>query len=77
MNWMWDWSDTVDICQKTFSTMLELMEEYPNFCFSQSQAKEYEILEKYNPQILEKIKKGQDRVDGRSLPTLEWKQIKI
>jgi alpha-mannosidase len=56
MNWMWSWPETVAITNDTFSTVLKLMEEYPDFTFSQSQASVYAIIEKYNPEMLERIK---------------------
>jgi alpha-mannosidase len=56
MNWMWSWPETVAVTNDTFSTVLKLMEEYPEFTFSQSQASVYEIIEKYNPSMLKKIK---------------------
>jgi alpha-mannosidase len=55
MNWMWSWPETVALTVDTFSTMLKLMEEYPDFHFSQSQASVYAIMEKYRPDLLAKI----------------------
>src|SRR5690554_2199366 len=49
MNWMWRWDETVAITLDTFRTMLDLMEEYPDFKFSQSQASVYKIVEDYAP----------------------------
>lgn len=57
MNWMWRWDETVSVTLDTFRTMLDLMEEYPEFTFSQSQASVYEIVEKYDPEMLEEIKR--------------------
>jgi alpha-mannosidase len=57
MNWMWRWDETVAITLETFRTMLDLMEEYPDFKFSQSQASVYRIVEEYAPDMLEEIKK--------------------
>ena len=56
MNWMWSWPETVAVTHDTFSTVLRLMEEYPEFHFSQSQASVYEIVERYNPALLERIR---------------------
>jgi alpha-mannosidase len=56
MNWMWDYAETVAISLDTFRTMLNLMNEYPDFKFSQSQASVYEIVEKYDPEMLEEIR---------------------
>lgn len=56
MNWMWSWPETVAITLDTFRTMLKLMEEYPEFTFSQSQASVYKIVEEYDPEMLSIIK---------------------
>ncbi len=56
MNWMWRWDETVAITLDTFRTMLDLMEEYPEFTFSQSQASVYKIVEDFGQQMLEEIK---------------------
>jgi len=56
MNWMWGFQETAAVTVDTFSTMLQLMEEYPQFTFSQSQASVYRIIEEYYPQMLEKIR---------------------
>ena len=56
MNWMWNYAETAAISLDTFRTMLNLMNEYPDFKFSQSQASVYEIVEIYDPEMLEEIK---------------------
>jgi alpha-mannosidase len=55
MNWMWSWPETVAVTVDTFSTMLRLMEEYPDFKFSQSQASTYAIIERHRPDLLKRI----------------------
>lgn len=57
MNWMWSWDETVATVVATFKTMLKLMEEYPGFCFSQSQASTYKIIEDYAPELMPQIQK--------------------
>jgi len=57
MNWMWPWEETVAVTLDTFRTMLRLMEEYPAFTFSQSQASVYRIVEQYDPEMLEEIRR--------------------
>lgn len=57
MNWMWGWHETVAATIATFQTMLKLMEEYPGFCFSQSQASVYQIIERYAPELMEPMKR--------------------
>jgi len=57
MNWMWNWPETVNVTHDTFSTMDQLMEDFPEFHFSQSQASTYFAMEEYCPEIFEMIKK--------------------
>ena len=57
MNWMWRYDETVSVALDTFRTMLDLMREYPQFTFSQSQASTYQIVAEYGPEgMLEEIK---------------------
>ncbi len=55
MNWMWSWPETVAVVNDTFTTVLKLMDEFPQFHFTQSQASVYEIVEKHNPELLRRI----------------------
>jgi len=57
MNWLWNWPHTLDTCQRTFNTVDKLMDKYPDFKFSQSQAVVYEEMEKHFPEVFAKIKK--------------------
>jgi alpha-mannosidase len=56
MNWMWGFNETVSVTLSTMETMLHLMDEYPSFTFSQSQASVYKIVEEYAPGLFEKIR---------------------
>jgi alpha-mannosidase len=56
MNWMWSWPETVAVTHDTFQTMLALMDEFPDFIYSQSQASTYELIERYNPEMFEAIR---------------------
>ena len=56
MNWMWSWHETVAATLATFRTMLNIMDEYPQFCFSQSQASVYKIVEDFEPELMDRIK---------------------
>lgn len=56
MNWMWGWQETVAATLATFRTMLNLMKEYPEFTFGQSQASVYRIVEEYEPDMMEEIR---------------------
>ena len=55
MNWMWSWPETVAATNDTFTSVLRLMDEFPSFIFSQSQASVYRIVEKFNPAMLDEI----------------------
>ncbi len=55
MNWMWGWQETVAITLSTFRTVLNLMNEYPGFTFSQSQASVYKIVEEFDPDMMAEI----------------------
>lgn len=57
MNWQWGFDETVATVIATFRTMLKLMEEYPAFHFSQSQASAYKIIEDYAPEMMPEIQK--------------------
>jgi alpha-mannosidase len=56
MNWMWRFDETVQICLDTFRTVLDLMRDFPDFKFSQSQAAVYRIIEDYSPDMLDEIR---------------------
>ncbi len=57
MNWLWPWEETVNVTNETFITVLNLMDEFPEFHFTQSQASVYEIIRKDNPELFQKIKR--------------------
>lgn len=57
MNWLWPWQETVAVSHDTFATVEKLMEEFPEFHFSQSQASTYIAMQEYCPEIFENIKK--------------------
>ena len=56
MNWMWGYNETSAVTVDTFRTVLDLMDEYPELTFAQSQASTYEIIEKYAPEMLDEIR---------------------
>jgi alpha-mannosidase len=57
--WLWPWTETVQVVHNTFSTALQLMNEYPRYTYTQSAAAYSEwMCEKY-PAICQEI---QDRV---------------
>jgi len=56
MNWMWSWPETVAMTHDTFASVLNLMDQYPEFTYSQSQASVYAAIQKHHPKMFEKIK---------------------
>jgi alpha-mannosidase len=66
--WLWPWTETVDVVKRTFGTALQLMNEYPNYTYTQSAAA-YDawIAEKYpqmNDEIRRRIKEGRWEIVG-------------
>jgi len=57
MDWFWSIEETHDLVRRDFGTMTQIMEEIPDFTFSQSQCATYEMAEKLYPEIFEKMKK--------------------
>jgi len=57
MNWLWSWPETVALTHDTFRTMLTLMDEFPDFIFSQDQASVYAAIEKYDPAMFDQIRR--------------------
>jgi alpha-mannosidase len=55
--WLWPWTDTVDVVRRTFATSLELMNEYPQFTFSQSASAYSEWIDEKYPAMHDAIQK--------------------
>ena len=66
--WLWPRTETVDVVKRTFTTALQLMNEYPNYTFTQSAAQYTEwMAEKYpklNDEIRERVKEGRWEIVG-------------
>ncbi len=61
--WLWPWTETVEVVRDTFGTVIELMDEYPQFFYAQSSAQDFLWLENKYPELFKAIQK---RVkDGR------------
>ena len=63
MNWMWSFRETVAATLATFRSVCNIMDEYPDFTFTQSQGSVYRIVEMYDPELMERMKKYID--EGR------------
>lgn len=63
MNWMWSYQETVAATLATFRSICNIMDEYPDFVFSQSQGSVYKIVEQYDPELMQRMRKYID--EGR------------
>lgn len=54
--WLWTLRQTREKVQRSFSTVVELMEQYPEYRFMSSQAFLYQNLKEEAPEVYEKIK---------------------
>lgn len=68
MAWLWRLKHTREKASRSFSTVLRLMDQYPEYIFLQTQPKLYEYVKQDFPEIYEKIKEkvkdGSWEVDG-------------
>jgi alpha-mannosidase len=66
--WLWPKSETIDVVHRTFTTALQLMNEYPDYTFTQSAAQYTEwMADKYpalNAQIKQRVKEGRWEIVG-------------
>jgi alpha-mannosidase len=51
--WLWPWTETVDVVRRTFSTALQLMDEYPELHYAQSAAQYSEWMEQKYPPLFQ------------------------
>ncbi|QGA82234.1 glycoside hydrolase family 38 C-terminal domain-containing protein [Halomicrobium sp. LC1Hm] len=64
--WHWPWSETVRKCGRSFSNVLTLMDDYPEFTFMQSQPHLYEWIRDRYPDQFDQIDRRID--DGQWQP---------
>lgn len=66
--WLWPVSETIDVVRRTFTSALQLMEEYPWYTYTQSSAIFHQwMAEKYpeiNEQIKARVKEGRWEIVG-------------
>ena len=53
--WLWPASETIRKCTRTFASAVRLMDEYPEYRFSCSQAQQYAWIEERHPDLFERI----------------------
>jgi alpha-mannosidase len=61
--WLWPWTETVDTVHRTFGTSLQLMNEYPQYTYTQSAAQYFEWMQDKYPVLFARIQ--QQVKDGR------------
>ena len=54
--WLWTVKQTVEKAQRSFATVLNLMDRYPEYKFMSSQAALYEMVKENAPELYDKIK---------------------
>lgn len=66
--WLWDISETIKKCARTYSNQLALMDQFPEYKFVQSSAYHLELIRRHYPalfqKISEKIKEGRYEPNG-------------
>lgn len=55
--WLWPYLETKRKCSRTFATVMRLMETYPEYLFTQSQAQLYDFTMESYPELYKDIKK--------------------
>jgi len=55
--WLWPYAETKRKCSRTFSTVMRLMEQYPEYIFTQSQAQLYGFAQENYPELYSEIKR--------------------
>ncbi|MFP5488365.1 MAG: alpha-mannosidase, partial [Acidimicrobiia bacterium] len=53
--WLWPIRETIRKCTRTFASAVRLMDEYPEYRFSCSQAQQYAWIEEHHPELFERI----------------------
>ncbi len=57
MNWLWTYSETMNMCHDNLRQTVAFMEEYPDFTMIQSQAAVYHFVEMVDPPLFRLIQK--------------------
>ncbi|MCX7523263.1 glycosyl hydrolase-related protein [Microbacterium sp. STN6] len=64
--WLWPTRETIRKCARTFSNVLDLMDEHDDFVFACSSAQQYAWVEQAYPELFERIR--QRVAEGRFIP---------
>ena len=55
LNFLWPMADTVRTVVSSYTAICDMLDEFPELCFTHTQAATYEILEQHDPALLERI----------------------
>ena len=56
-SWLWPRSETIhEVCPLTFRSVMQIMDQHPDFIFAQSAAQLYKWMERYYPDVFQGIK---------------------
>ena len=54
--WLWPVRETIRKCARTFSSVVELMDEHPDFVFACSSAQQFAWIKEHHPALFERIR---------------------
>src|SRR4030042_3583190 len=57
MNWLWTYSETMQMCNDNLRQVVAFMEEFPDYTMLQSQAAVFNFVEMVDPPLFEQVKK--------------------
>ncbi len=57
MNWLWTYSETMQMCNDNLRQVVAFMDEFPDYTMLQSQASVFNFVEMVDPPLLEQVKK--------------------
>jgi alpha-mannosidase len=57
MNWLWTYSETMQMCNDNLRQVVAFMDEFPDYTMLQSQAAVYNFVEIVDPPLFEQVKK--------------------
>jgi alpha-mannosidase len=49
--WLWRERETIEVCKNTFASVLNMMDQRPDFTYTQSAAAYYEWMERLSPDL--------------------------
>ena len=57
MSWLWDYYETMKMCNDNLRQTVAFMEEYPDFTMVQSQASVYDFVKQVDPVLFQRVRK--------------------